>query len=89
MAVDYTSERVPVLDYSVTGSVDPDTPLVYSSGDGEPKEIQEPLPMMTELYGVQPYMPGEEDPSANVPEAPEPEPTPDPDPDPDPVEPGE
>ena len=86
MAVDWSGERVPVLDYSVTGSSDPETELVYSSGDGSVKEIQEPLPMMQALYGVQPYMPGVEDPSANVADHEEPEPAPEPDPEPEPGE---
>ena len=57
MAVDYSTERIPVLDYQVTGSVDPSTPLEYTSQDGSVKEIQEPLPGMAEKYGVMPYMP--------------------------------
>ena len=57
LAVDYSDERIPELSYEVTGSVDPDTPLEYSSQDGTVKEIQEPLPGMAEMYGVQPYMP--------------------------------
>ncbi len=80
LSVDYSGERIPEMNYSVTGSSDPETPLVYSSGDGAVKEIQEPLPMMQALYGVEPYMPGVEDPSANVAEAPEPEPEPEPEP---------
>ena len=58
MAVDYSTERIPVLDYQVTGSVDPSTPLEYSSKDGSVKEIQEPLPGMAEAYGIPPYIPG-------------------------------
>ena len=33
-----------------------DTPLIYSSGDGSLKEIQEPLPGMGEKYGVPPII---------------------------------
>ena len=58
MAVDYSAERIPVLDFEVTGSVDPETPLEYTSQDGSVKEIQEPLPGMAEAYGVPPYIPG-------------------------------
>lgn len=84
MAVDYSTERIPVLDYQVTGSVDPSTPLEYTSQDGSVKEIQEPLPGMAEAYGIPPYVPGMEDPSANVAADWEPEPEPEPDPEPDP-----
>ncbi len=89
LAVDYSTERIPVLDYQVTGSVDPSTPLEYTSQDGSVKEIQEPLPGMQEAYGIAPYIPGMEDPSANVAEDFEPEPEPDPEPDPEPVVPEE
>ena len=82
LAVDYSTERIPVLDYQVTGSVDPSTPLEYTSQDGSVKEIQEPLPGMQEAYGIAPYIPGMEDPSANVAEDFEPEPDPEPDPEP-------
>ena len=58
MAVDYSAERIPVLDPVMNaGCSDPSTPLEYSSQDGTVKEIQEPLPGMAEMYGVQPYMP--------------------------------
>ena len=57
LAVDYSAERIPVLDYQVTGSVDPDTPLEYTSQDGSLKELREPLPGMAEKYGVEPYIP--------------------------------
>lgn len=90
-AVDYSAERIPVLD-PVTGGngTDGSAELVYSSGDGSLKEIQEPLPGMERL-GVMPYMPGVENPSANVAdyEAPEPEPEPEPEPDPEPEIPAE
>ena len=58
MAVDYSAERIPVMDFEVTGSVDPETPLEYTSQDGSVKEIQEPLPGMAEAYGIPPYIPG-------------------------------
>ena len=57
LSVDYSAERIPEMEYSVSGSVDPDTPLEYTSQDGSLKEIQEPLPEMAEKYGVEPYMP--------------------------------
>ncbi len=82
MAVDWSAERIPVLDPVFGGGSAPETELVYSSQDGTVKEIQEPLPMMTEMYGVQPYMPGSEDPSANVADYEEPAPEPEPEPDP-------
>ena len=59
MAVDYSAERIPVLDPVMNaGASAPDTPLEYSSQDGSVKEIQEPLPGMGEMYGVEPYIPG-------------------------------
>ena len=59
MAVDYSAERIPVLDPVMNAGVSaPDTPLEYSSQDGSVKEIQEPLPGMGEMYGVEPYIPG-------------------------------
>lgn len=79
MAVDYSAERIPVMDVITGGiGVDPATPLEYSSQDGSVKEIQEPLPGMSEAYGVAPYVPGMEDPSANVAAYEEPEPEPEP-----------
>lgn len=79
MAVDYSTERIPVMDVITGGiGVDPATPLEYSSQDGSVKEIQEPLPGMSEAYGVAPYVPGMEDPSANVATYEEPEPEPEP-----------
>ena len=58
LAVDYSGERIPVLDPVMNaGCSDPSTPLEYSSQDGSVKEIQEPLPGMAEMYGVEPYMP--------------------------------
>lgn len=60
----------------VPDPVSEDTPLVYDPGDGSLKEIQEPLPGMGEKYGILPYGPGMEDPSANVAAAIEPEPEP-------------
>lgn len=80
MAVDYSAEKIPVLE-PVTGGigVPADTPLEYSSGDGSLKEIQEPLPGLGERYGIAPKVDGVEDPSANVADfEPEPEPEPDP-----------
>ena len=59
LAVDYSAERIPVLDPVMNAGVSaPDTPLEYSSQDGSVKEIQEPLPGMGEMYGVEPYIPG-------------------------------
>ena len=59
LAVDYSAERIPVLDPVMNaGASAPDTPLEYSSQDGSVKEIQEPLPGMGEMYGVEPYIPG-------------------------------
>ena len=57
LAVDYSAERIPVLDPVLGGGSDPDTPLAYDRGDGSLKEIQEPLPGM-EKMGVEPYIPG-------------------------------
>ena len=91
MAVSYTDERIPELSAPVSAPSAPDTPLVYSPGDGSLKEIQEPLPGLGERYGIAPKVDGVEDPSANVAayEAPEPEPEPDPEPDPEPEVPAE
>lgn len=73
-SVDYSGERIPVLAPITGGSCsDGSAELVYSSGDGSLKEIQEPLPGMERL-GVTPYIPGEENPSANVADYEEPEP---------------
>ncbi len=81
MAVEY-SDKIPVLE-PVTGGVSEPKDLLYDPGDGSVKEIQEPLPGM-ERMGILPFIPGVENPSANVPEAPEPEPEPEPDPEPEP-----
>ena len=82
LSVDYSGEKIPVMDVVTGGTgVDPSTPLEYTSQDGSVKEIQEPLPGM-DRYGVAPYVPGMEDPSANVAAAPEAEPEPEPDPEP-------
>ena len=90
MTVDWTSERIPVLDPIVGGiGVPADTPLEYSQGDGSLKEIQEPLPGMGEKYGVAPVVDGVVDPSANVAAYEEPEPEPEPEPDPEPETPAE
>ena len=98
MAVDYSAERIPVLDPVLGGiGVPAETPLEYSSGDGSLKEIQEPLPGLGEKMGIPPVVDGIPDPSANVaayeepePEPePEPDPEPEPEPDPEPVEPVE
>lgn len=72
LSVDYSTEKIPVFDPIISGSVDPSTPLEYSSQGGEVKEIQEPLPGM-ERMGVEPYIPGEENPSGNVPAADDPQ----------------
>ncbi len=87
MSVDYSGERIPVID-PVTGGtgVPAETPLEYTSGDGSLKEIQEPLPGLGEKYGIAPKVDGVEDPSANVPAAPEPEPEHEPEPEPEPGE---
>lgn len=81
----YGEEALPVLD-PVTGGngTDGSAELVYDPGDGSLKEIQEPLPGMERL-GVLPFIPGMQDPSANVP-ASDPEPTPEPTPEPEPSE---
>ena len=83
LSVDWTAERIPVMD-PITGGigVPAETPLEYTSGDGSLKEIQEPLPGLGEKYGIAPKVDGVEDPSANVAdyEAPEPEPEPEPEP---------
>lgn len=71
--VDYSSERIPEMMPPVSGGVAPETELIYSPGDGEPKEIQEPLPGMGEKLGIPPIINGIIDPSANVAAAPEPE----------------
>ena len=58
LAVDYSAERIPMLDPVMNaGCSDPSTPLEYSSQDGTVKEIREPLPGMAEMYRVKPYMP--------------------------------
>ena len=81
MAVDYSAEKIPVLE-PVTGGigVPADTPLEYSSGDGSLKEIQEPLPGLGEKLGIPPLFNGVADPSANVAAYEEPEPQPEPEP---------
>lgn len=86
MSVDYSGERIPVID-PVTGGtgVPADTPLEYLRGDGSLKEIQEPLPGLGERYGIAPKVDGVENPSANVAAYEEPAP----EPDPEPVEPAE
>ena len=73
LAVDYSSERIPEMMPPVSGGVAPETELIYSPGDGAPKEIQEPLPGMGEKLGIPPIINGIIDPSANVAAAPEPE----------------
>ena len=77
MAVDWSSERIPALDPILGGlGVPPETPLEYNPGDGNLKEIQEPLPGIGERYGVAPRVDGVENPSANVAAYDEPEPEP-------------
>lgn len=71
LSVDWSSERIPVIDPPVSDPVPAETPLEYSSGDGSLKEIQEPLPGLGEKFGVPPLFNGIEDPSANVPAMPE------------------
>ena len=57
MAVDYSAERIPVMDVITGGiGVDPATPLEYSSQDGSVKEIQEPLPGLGESLGIPPII---------------------------------
>lgn len=68
LSVDYSGERVNAY-YPVTGGVDADPrELVYDPGDGTPKEIEMPAVLQE---AIQPAFPEIEDPSANVPAAPE------------------
>lgn len=85
MSVDWSGERIPEMTPPVSGGVPAETELIYSSGDGSLKEIQEPLPGLGQ-YGIAPKINGIEDPSANVPAY---EPAPEPEPEPEPVEPAE
>ena len=66
LSVDWSGERIPVIE-PVTGGVDcGPKECIYSSGDNEVKEIQEPLPFLGEQFGVPPLFNGIENPSANV-----------------------
>ena len=71
LSVDWSQERIPVMDKPAADPVAPETPLVYDPGDGSLKEIQEPLPGLGEKLGVAPLVDGIENPSANVAAAPE------------------
>ena len=71
LSVDWSQERVPVMEKPVSDPVSAETPLVYDPGDGSLKEIQEPLPGLGEKLGIAPLVDGIENPSANVPAVPE------------------
>lgn len=66
MSVDYSDERIPVLE-PVTGGEDTGpVGLVYDSGDGTVRMIPDPLGVLKPV-SIPPVFPVIEDPSANVP----------------------
>ena len=66
VSVDYSRERIPVLQ-PLTGGVDCEpVQLVYDSGDGEVRMIPDPLGVLS-MEGIEPFFPEVKNPSANVP----------------------
>ena len=66
MSVDWSDERIPVLD-PVTGGVNcGPRGLIYDSGDGEVRMIPDPLGILSD-NDISPFFPEMKNPSANVP----------------------
>ena len=66
LSVDYSRERIPVLQPLTGGEDCEPVPLVYDSGDGEVRMIPDPLGILS-MEEIEPFFPEVKNPSANVP----------------------
>ena len=66
LSVDYSRERIPVLQPLTGGEDCEPVQLVYDSGDGEVRMIPDPLGILS-MEEIEPFFPEVKNPSANVP----------------------